>query len=140
MVGGRPYKRFTCFGQEIEESFVLARLVIVHNLRLKLIMKSAFENLTPPLTKGRLRFSDDAGKTVKTVQVTLARWATPLKRGVNERKSAFVTPFVHLCRPIGSGLVLFVCFFVAVAMTNAASVFDDFVRVTEALTPEQELK
>src|SRR4051812_41499881 len=104
------------------------------------MMKAAFENLTRPLTKGRLRLSDDAEKTVKTVQVTLARWATPLKRGVNERKSAFLTPVVNLCRPIGSGLVLFICFFMAVAMAKAASVFDDFVRVTEALTPEQELK
>src|SRR6476660_7439426 len=85
-------------------------------------MKSAFENPLPWV------LWDVNAKTVKTVRVTSARSVTPLKdqaglaMGVNEKI-----------------LFLLVGFFVVVCPGMAASVFDDYVRVTEALTPQQEL-
>src|SRR5712671_4406311 len=50
-------------------------------------------------------------------------------------KSAFYRP----ARRIHLYLVFLVCVFTAAIHAGAASLFDDFVRVTEALTPQQEL-
>src|SRR6476620_310403 len=50
-------------------------------------------------------------------------------------KSAFYRP----ARRIHLYLVFLLCFFTAAINAGAASVFDDFVRVTEALTPQQQL-
>src|SRR5262245_6440812 len=89
-------------------------------------MKFAFENLLPRL------LCDGLAKTVKTVQITSARSVTPLKRGVNE---------IGLAKRVNERgrLFLLVCSFAVVSTAKAASVFDDFVRVTEALTPQQQL-
>src|SRR5215467_12681124 len=78
-------------------------------------MKFAFESLLP-------QFCDVIAITVKTVQVTSERLVTPLKRGANEKM-----------------FFLLVGLFVGVWTGKGASVFDDFVRVTEALTPQQQL-
>src|SRR6266853_3198803 len=49
-------------------------------------------------------------------------------------KSAFDRP-----TRIRPDLVFLLCVFTAASMAEAASVFDDYIRVTEALTPQQEL-
>jgi putative heme-binding domain-containing protein len=55
--------------------------------------------------------------------------------GEFDMKSVFDRP----TRRIHQLLVFFLCIFAAAINARAASVFDDYVRVTEALTPQQEL-
>jgi hypothetical protein len=65
----------------------------------------------------------------------LARLVIVLNLTRTEMKSAFET----LPHQIQSHLFIILCVFAAASNATAASEFDDYVRVTEALTPQQEL-
>src|SRR5258705_13879318 len=98
-------------------SFVLARLLLVHNLT-RAEMKFAFENLADAKPLGIARCP---GKTVETVQGTSRRSATPLKRGVNEKEVVLHKSAIIRGRRLAACSFPFALLFISVCAAKATT-------------------